>query len=102
MINIGVINKYTINLGMGGYLVLLNYQSFLSNFFLLAPPPQLFFFINCRRNRLLHVSFIELYDFVLYQHLNYRTKILPLATSQIAHSCNQLNHVCSDDFYATL
>ena len=38
MLNIGVVNKYTINQGIGGggYLVLLNYK-FLSNFFSLAP-----------------------------------------------------------------
>ena len=41
MQNIGVINKYTINLeirGGGGGSVLVNYQSFLSNLFSLAPP----------------------------------------------------------------
>ena len=39
MLNVDIINKYTINLGIGGggYSVLVNYQSFLSNFFLLAP-----------------------------------------------------------------
>ena len=39
MLNIGVINKYTINLeiGGGGYPVLIIYQSFLSNLFSLAP-----------------------------------------------------------------
>ena len=37
---------------MGGYSVLVNYQSLLSNIFPLAPP-QLFFFIKYRRNRLL-------------------------------------------------
>ena len=49
MLNIGVINKDTINLGIGGggYLVLVKYQSFLSNFFSLAPS-QVFFFVNCR------------------------------------------------------
>ena len=45
------------------YSVLVNYQ-FLSNFFSLAPP-QLFFSINCTRNRLLRVSFIELFDFII-------------------------------------
>ena len=74
-----------------------NYQSFLSNFFSLAPS-QVFFFVNCRRNGLLHVNFIEQYDLIIYQHLNKRTKILPLATSQIAHLCNQVNHVCTANF----
>ena len=49
------------------------------------PPPRLFFSINCIRNRLLRVSFIEVFDSIIYQHLNKRTNILPLATSQIAH-----------------
>ena len=48
----------------GGYSVLVNYQSFLSNLFSLAPP-QLFFSINCIRNRLLRVSFIEVFDFII-------------------------------------
>ena len=65
--------------------VFVNYQSFLSNLFSLAPL-QLFFSINCIQNRLLRLScFIELFDFVIYQRLNTRTNILPLATSQIAH-----------------
>ena len=85
---------------MGGYLVLVNYQSFLSNFFLLAPS-LVFFFVNCRQIGLLHVNFIEQYDFIIYQHLIKRTKILPLATSQITHLCNQFNHVCTANFYAT-
>ena len=98
MLNIGVINKYTINEGVEkGYSVLVNYQSLLSNFFTLTSP-QIFFSINCRRNRLLRVSYIELLDFIIYQHLNKRTKILPLATSQIAHLCNQFNHVCTANF----
>ena len=90
MLNIGVINKCTINfeIEVGGYSVLVNYQSFFSYLFSLAFPPQLLFSINCGQNRLLHVSFIELYDFIILLHLNTRTKILPLATSQIAHLCN--------------
>ena len=58
MLNIGVINKYTINKEIGGraFSVVVNYQSFLSNLFSLAP--QLIFSINCIRNRLLCVSFI--------------------------------------------
>ena len=73
MLNIGVINKVTTNLGIGGgggLFVLVNYQSFLSNFFSLAPS-QVFFFVNCRRNGLLQVNFIEQYDFIIYQHLNF-------------------------------
>ena len=51
MQNIGVINKYTMKLEMGGgNLVLVNYQLFLSNLFSLAPFPQLFFCINCGQN----------------------------------------------------
>ena len=48
MLNLGVINKNTINLGIGvggggGYSVLVNYQSFLSNFFsLINPLPSIF------------------------------------------------------------
>ena len=44
MLNIDVINKYTTNyiIGGGGYSVLVNYQSFLSNLFSLAPPPIIF------------------------------------------------------------
>ena len=80
----------------GGCSVLVNYQ-FLSNFFLLVST-QLFFSINCIRNRLLRVSFIELFDFIIYQHLNKRTKVLPLATSQIVHLCNQFNNVCTANF----
>ena len=73
------------NSGGGGFSVLVNYQSFLSSLFLLAPSPELFFSINCIPNRLLRVSFIELFDFIIYRHLNKRTYILPLSTSQIAH-----------------
>ena len=47
------------------------------------------------------MSFIELFDFIIYQHLNKRTKILSLVTSQIAHSGKQFNHVCTANFYAT-
>ena len=52
--------------GGGGYSVLVNYQSFLSNLF--SSAPQLFF--SSIRNRLLRVSFVELFDFIIYQHLN--------------------------------
>ena len=48
----------------GGYSVIVTDQSFLSNLFSLAPP-QLFFSINCTRNRLLRVSFIALFDFII-------------------------------------
>ena len=40
------------------------------------------------------MSFIELFDFIIYQHLNKRTNILPLAISKIAHLCHQFNLVC--------
>ena len=61
--SIGFIYKYIINSGIrrvrgGCYLVLVNYQSLLSNIFPLAPP-QLFFFIKYNRNKLLRVGFIE-------------------------------------------
>ena len=84
--------------GGGGFSVLVNYQSFLSSLFSFAPFPELFFSINCIRNRLLRVSFIELFDFIIYQHLNKITNILPLSTSQIAHSCHQFSHVCTANF----
>ena len=93
MLNIGVINKDTINLGVGGgeggYSALVDYQSFLSNFFSLAPS-QVFFFLHCQRIGLLQVNFIEQYDFVIYQHLNFTISHppnsslpTPLATPQI-------------------
>ena len=44
--------------GEGGYSVLVNYQSLLSNIFPLTLPP-IIFLIKYRRNRLLRVSFIE-------------------------------------------
>ena len=47
------------------------------------------------------MSFIELYDFIIYQHLKTIIQILPLSTSQIAHLCNQFNHVCFANFNAT-
>ena len=62
MLNIGYISEHIIKLGIGGgggYLVLVNYQSLVSIFFLLAPP-HLFFSMKYRRNRLLCVSFLEL------------------------------------------
>ena len=103
MLNIGFINKHIINLGIGGgwgYVVLVSYQSLVSIFFPLAPPPHLFFFVKYRQNRLLCVSFLELYNFIIYQHVNKRAKILPLATFHIAHLCEQFNQVCSINFYA--
>ena len=47
MLNISDINKYAINLeigGGGGYSVIVNYQSFLSNLFSLAPYPIIFLY----------------------------------------------------------
>ena len=87
MLNIGFINKHIINLGTGvGYSVLVNYQSLVPNLFPLAPPPppRLCLSIKYRQNRLLCESFLELYDFMIYQHVNKRAKILPLATYHIA------------------
>ena len=37
------------------------------------------------------MSFLELEDFIIYQHVNKRAKILPLATFHIAHLCKQFN-----------
>ena len=82
------------------YLVLVNCQSFLSNFFSLSSS-QVFFFVNYRQNGLLLVNFIEQYDSIIYQHLNKISIILPLAISQIAHLCNQFIHVCTANLYAT-
>ena len=80
----------------GGFSVLVNYQSPLSN--ISHYTPQLFFSI---KYRLLRMSFIELLNFMFYQHVNKRTKILPLAISHIARLCNQFNHVCTTNFHAT-
>ena len=44
------------------------------------------------------MSFIELYDFIIYQHLNTRTKILPLATSRLAYLYNYFNHAYTVNF----
>ena len=105
MLNIGFINKYIINSGIGdgggGYSVLGNYKSLLSNISPLAPP-LLFFSIKYKQNRLLRVSFVELEDFMIYQHVNKRTKILPLTTFLIARLCNQFDHVCTAYFYVKL
>ena len=67
MLNIGFAYKYILNSGIvGGYSVSVSYQSLLSNLFPLAllpappPPPQLFFSIKYRRNKLLRVGFITL------------------------------------------
>ena len=35
---------------------------------------------------------------MIYQHVNKRTAMLSLATSHIAHLCNQLNHVALPNF----
>ena len=85
MLNIGVINKYTINLEIGWaiqYKLITNHFSQISS----LAPPQLFFSISCIRNRLLRVSFIELFDFMIYQHLNKRTNISPLASNHLPNS----------------
>ena len=82
----------------GGYSVSVIYKSLLFNIFSLAPP-QLSFFVKYRQKRSLRVSFIELKDFTIYQHVNKRTNILALATYDIAHLCSQFNHVCPANFY---
>ena len=84
----------------GGIRSIVNYQSLVLKIFSLAPH-HLFFYIKYRRNRLLCVSFVELYDSMIYQHVNKRAKILPLATFHIAHLCKQFNQVCTINFYAT-
>ena len=38
---------------------------------------------------------------MIYQHVNKRAKILPLATSLIGHLCKQFNQVLTTNFYAT-
>ena len=72
--------------------MLVNYQPLLSNIFPLVPP-RLFFFLKYRRNTFLRMSFIEQQNFMIYLQVNKRTAMLSLATSHIAHLCNQLNHV---------
>ena len=72
----------------GSYLVSVNYQLLVS---IRPPAPHLFFSVKYRQNRLLCVSFLELYDFIIYQHVNKKAKILPLATSHIAHLCKQFS-----------
>ena len=88
-------------MGWRGYSVLVNYQSLVSILFPLAPL-QLFFSIKYKWSKLLRMSFIKLLDFMLmiYQHPNKKTKILSLTTSHIGHLYNQLNHVCTANFYA--
>ena len=78
MLNIGFIYKYIINLERGVFSIR-NLPITISNVFPLDPPPSNYF----SKHKLLRVSFIELYDFITYQHVNKRTKILPLATSHI-------------------
>ena len=43
--------------------------------------------------KITHMSLIEVFDFMIYQSVNYKTEILPLATSLRAHLWNQFNHV---------
>ena len=38
---------------------------------------------------------------MIYQHVNKRAKILPLATFHTAHLCKQFNQICITNFYAT-
>ena len=99
MLSIGFINKCIVSSGIVGAIKHKLIANHISQMFFYWTP-QIFFFIKCTQNRLLRMSFIELQNFMIYQHVNERTKILPLATSHIAHLCNQFNHVCSANFYA--
>ena len=90
MLNIGLINKHIINLGIGGWglLSISLLPITCLKFFSVSPLTLPFIFLyKDRRNRLLCVSFLELHDFMIYQHVNKRAKILPLATFHIAHLC---------------
>ena len=89
LINIGFSKKYICS-KIGGELFSI---SSLPITFLKLPsisPLIISFCIKYRRSRLLLESFIELliYDFMIYQLVNKRTEILPIAISQIAHLCN--------------
>ena len=90
MLNIGLINKHIINLGIGGWGLLsisLLPITCLKIFFVSPLTLPFIFLYKDRRNRLLCVSFYELYDFMIYQHVNKRAKNLSLATFHIAHFC---------------
>ena len=58
----------------GGYSVLVNLPIISLKSLFISHPFLLFFCINCERNRLLRVSFIELFDFIIYQQLNIEVK----------------------------
>ena len=60
MLDTNFMSKYIMNsvIGGGDYLVLVNYQSLLSNLF--PSTPQLFFSRKYKRNRLLCLSFTKL------------------------------------------
>ena len=79
MLNTGFIKYlYKLRKRERGYFVLVDYQSLFANLVPLTLP-QLSFSVKCRRNKL--------------QLVNKSTEILRLATSHIAHLCNQFSHV---------
>ena len=88
---------YKLSTGGGG-LLSTSLLTISLKFLFISSPPQLFFSKNCIRNRLHRVSFIELFNFIIYQRLIKRPKILPLTTSQVAHLCNHFKHVCIANF----
>ena len=67
ILNIDVINKHTINyrIGGGGGLFSICQLPIISLKPLFISLPQLFFSMNCIQNRLLRVSFIALFDFII-------------------------------------
>ena len=94
MLNIGDIKKCK-SLEIGGHLVLVNYQSLLSNF-LLFSPQIISFSIKYIRNRLLlESSGIGFYDLPACNKI---TKILAIATSQIIHLCNMYHVFALQNF----
>ena len=82
---------------VGGYSILVNYQSllssFLSSFVSLARSASNYYSLKYTRNRLPLVSFTDL-GFYDLPACKYETKILPfISTFYIAHFCKQFNQV---------
>ena len=68
--------------------------------FSVGPPPNYFSLQNI--DEIDCESFPKLYDFMIYQHVSKRAKILLLATFRIARLCKQFNQVYTINFYAML